>query len=43
MTLKEFFYIDWKDRWNWILLILAMLLFWWGINGIVSAIKAAVP
>jgi hypothetical protein len=43
MNLKSFFFIDWKDKWNWILLALALLLFWWGVRGILYALKNPVP
>ncbi len=43
MTIRDFFYVDWKDKWNIILLIIAILLLWWGVKGILSALKAGLP
>ncbi len=36
---KSFFRVDFKDKWNWLLGILAIILLWWGIKTILHAFK----
>tara|TARA_B100000315_G_scaffold260810_1_gene325665 strand:- start:550 stop:675 length:126 start_codon:yes stop_codon:yes gene_type:complete len=36
MDIKSFFIIDFKDLTNWIALLLAIPLLWWGISTIIS-------
>ncbi len=39
MLCMGFFDIDWGDKWNWVCLGLAGLLFWWGITNIIKALQ----
>jgi len=36
---RWYFSFDPKDVWNWILLALAIILFWWGIETILHSFK----
>jgi len=36
---KWYLHIDWKDITNWVAIILAVLLFWYGISNIISALS----
>lgn len=36
ISLKEFLAIDWRDVWNWVFLIIAIFLLWWGVGTIIK-------
>ncbi|MBU2561596.1 MAG: hypothetical protein KKD17_04815 [Nanoarchaeota archaeon] len=40
---KWYLHIDWKDITNYIALIFAILLFWWGIKTIIASLSYAAP
>ena len=39
MSIKEFLFIDMKDITNWVAVLIAMPLLWWGIKTLFSGIK----
>ena len=39
MTIREFFFVDPKDVWNWVLGIVAIALLWWGISTIIKSLS----
>ncbi len=39
MGFKEFFFVDAKDIWNWILLAIALPLLYWGVTSIIRALS----
>jgi hypothetical protein len=41
--LKWYLHIDWKDITNYIALIIAILLLWWGIKSIISSLSMTIP
>lgn len=47
MKVKEFLnwylHVDWKDMTNYIALVIAALLLWWGIKTIIASFSATPP